>query len=119
MNNFLHDVSDKNNFIIPISLIDKLQVSIKELSDSTGLNASSLETESLAQTEAIQHRLREMVDILNKIIPWSKNINQAYKWYKTEPLPSFAELTAMELVKQGKSGVVMQYLERIDKGGFS
>jgi len=119
MNDFLLDVSDKNNFIIPILLIGKLHISIEDLAGSTGLNASSLETESLVLSDAIQKRLIEVTDILNNVIPWSKDINHAYKWYTTEPLASFGDHTAMELVIQDKSGAVIQYLDRIAKDGFS
>jgi len=118
MDSFLQDTINKNGFVVPVSIADKLHVSIKDIAFSTGLDASSLENESLIQTDPIQKRLKEMIDILDKTISWSNNVNQAYVWYQSVSLPSFGKLTAMDLVKQGKASAVIQYLERTDKGGF-
>ena len=115
----MQGIVDKEGFISIESIADKFHVSVKDIADSTGLNDLSLETKSLCQTELVQKRLREVVDIIDKIIPWCENFKNAYSWYRSEPLPSFGQLTAMELVKQGKVYAVIQYLDRIDRGGFS
>jgi len=119
MNNFLQDISDQEGFLIPLSIASKLHVPIGEISRLTGLDAASFDSPSHIHTESTQKRLWELLNIINKIIPWCKNIEDANVWYQNEPLSSFGKLTAMELVKQGKAKAVIQYLERIDKGGFS
>jgi hypothetical protein len=40
-------------------------------------------------------------------------------WYQTQPLPSFGDLTAEELVKQGKLEAVKRYLSRVVSGGYA
>ena len=44
---------------------------------------------------------------------------QAWSWYQTQALPSFGDLTAEELVKQGRLDAVKRYLSCVEIGGFA
>jgi hypothetical protein len=44
---------------------------------------------------------------------------QAYAWYRSEPIPSFGDLTAEDLVKRGMSEAVIEYIARIAEGGYA
>ncbi|WP_300043493.1 antitoxin Xre/MbcA/ParS toxin-binding domain-containing protein [uncultured Paracoccus sp.] len=40
----------------------------------------------------------------------------AYAWYRSEPLPGFSGLTAMQLVRDGQAEAVMDYIDAVDAG---
>ncbi|MFD2741536.1 antitoxin Xre/MbcA/ParS toxin-binding domain-containing protein [Sulfitobacter aestuarii] len=58
-------------------------------------------------------------EILELIEAWTGSYAQAVAWYDTEPLPSFGNVTAATLVRQGRADVVRAYIERIADGGYA
>ena len=60
-----------------------------------------------------------MSEIINRVIPWAGSELAAYAWYRSQPLPSFGDATAEELVRQGLGEKVRTYLGRIAAGGFA
>jgi hypothetical protein len=46
-------------------------------------------------------------------------VQQAFAWYRSQPLPSFGDLTAEDLVKEGRAEDVKAYLNRIGAGGYA
>jgi hypothetical protein len=63
-----------------------------------------------------QKRLREMVEILNRVEPRFGSALIAYAWYRSEPLAGFGGLTAMQLVREGNAGDVLEYIDAVDAG---
>lgn len=59
------------------------------------------------------------LDVIAQVLPWAGSPEQAWTWYQTQPLPSFGDLTAEELVKQGKFEAVKRYLSRVGSGGYA
>jgi hypothetical protein len=45
--------------------------------------------------------------------------SNAFAWYRSQPLPSFGDQTAEDLVKKGRAGVVKSYLNRIAVGSYA
>ena len=58
-------------------------------------------------------------EILELIEVWTGSYAQAVAWYDTEPLPSFGDVTAATLVRQGRADAVRAYIERIAEGGYA
>jgi len=116
---FLQEITDENGGLIPVAIAKQFHVSIEVIATLVDLKIDNLKTDDLIQSETTQMRLRERVKIIEHVIPWCKNTTQAYEWYRHESLTSFNDLTAMALINQGKTDALVQYLERIDKGGFS
>ena len=119
MSIFLDNITNKDGLLIPDEIAKQFHVPIDDIAHLTGLNKTSLKSDILYQSNTIQSQLRKMVAVINHVLPWSDNCQQAYNWYRKEPIPSLGNITAMELVKQGKYNAVTKYLERIEKGGFS
>lgn len=44
---------------------------------------------------------------------------QAFAWYRAQPLPSFGDRTAEDLVKEGRAEAVRRHLARIAAGGYA
>jgi hypothetical protein len=64
-------------------------------------------------------RLRELLEIITLVTPWTGSAPQAFAWYRSQPIPSFDGRTAEELVREGRSEVLMSYLNRISQGGYA
>lgn len=58
-------------------------------------------------------------EILELLEAWTGSHAQAVAWYDTEPLPSFDNVTAATLVRQGRADAVRAYIERIADGGYA
>jgi hypothetical protein len=46
-------------------------------------------------------------------------VQQAFAWYRSQPLPSFGDQTAEDLVRAGRAEHVLSYLSRIASGGYA
>ncbi|MCR4524747.1 antitoxin Xre/MbcA/ParS toxin-binding domain-containing protein [Bosea sp. 47.2.35] len=54
--------------------------------------------------------------ILSIIEPRFASAEAAYAWFHSKPLPGFSDLTAVQLVAEGRSEAVLEYVEAIDMG---
>lgn len=61
-----------------------------------------------------QRRLREVVEIINKVEPRFGSALISYAWYRSEPLPGFSGQTAMQLVRGGRAEDVLDYIDAVD-----
>jgi hypothetical protein len=53
------------------------------------------------------------------VLPWAGSVLAAYAWYRSQPLPSFGDMTAEDLVRAGRANDVRGYLSRIAVGGYA
>jgi uncharacterized protein (DUF2384 family) len=58
-------------------------------------------------------------DILDLIEAWQGDRRQASAWYETQPIPSFGNRTAKDLVKSGMGEAVKAYIARLADGGYA
>lgn len=103
--------------------VDKLSAALhitkSELAIAAGLSRDAVSKAARSHSVTTQSRLREMSEIINRVIPWAGSELAAYAWYRSQPLPSFGDATAEELVRQGQGERVRAYLGRIAAGGFA
>ena len=57
-----------------------------------------------------------MVEVINKVTPRFGSELMAYARYRSEPLAGFSGSTAMELVREGRSMDVLEYIDAVDAG---
>ena len=81
---------------------------------TAGLGKDAVQRRDRAGSDKTQRRLRELIEILNKVEPRSPLM--AYAWYRSEPLPGFSGQTAMQLVRAGRSEDVLDYVDAVDAG---
>ena len=84
-----------------------------------GIGVDSLRRSNRERAVRVQTRMRDMIEIINRAQPWAGSVNQAFAWYRSQPLPSFGDQTAEELVKEGRADAVKAYLSRINEGGYA
>ncbi|MDA3922325.1 MAG: helix-turn-helix transcriptional regulator [Salinisphaera sp.] len=100
-------------------LAEALHVTKAELASSLGLPAETLRKREREQSRPTQRRMRDVVEILNRVSRWTGSDMQAYAWYRSEPLPSFGGRTASDLVAAGLADAVKTHLSRVAVGGFA
>lgn len=97
-------------------IAEVLRTTKDEIARTVGLGRDALLRPDRVQSPRTQRRLREMVEILNRVEPRFGSALIAYAWYRSEPLAGFAGLTPMQLVREGRAVEVMEYIDAVDAG---
>lgn len=103
----------------PRKIAAVLRTSAEEVAMTVGLSKDALQRRTRINSDKTQRRLRELVEILNKVEPRFGSELMAYAWYRSEPLPGFDGRTAMQLVQEGKAQQVLEYIDAVDAGVFA
>lgn len=105
---------------IAIDLVtDSLGMSRLQLAQSAGLPTQSLQKLDRAQAAKAQSRIREMLEIVDRLSGWAGGTQRALAWYRAQPIAALGGRTAESLVKSGQAAVVRDYLDHIALGGFA
>jgi hypothetical protein len=116
---FLADVVTADGSVATDRLSGALRVTKLKLARAAGLSRDSVSKTARLKAQATQARLRDVVEIIARVLPWAGSVPQAFAWYRAQPLPSFGDQTAEDLVKQGRAEAVKAYLARIAAGGYA
>ena len=103
----------------PDLIAEILRTTKEEIALTAGLSRDAVARKGRVQGRGTQMRLREMMEILNRVEPWTGSPLAAYAWYRSQPLPGFAGRTAEMLVREGKALAVRAYLDEVALGGFA
>lgn len=103
----------------PRKIAAALRTSAEEVAMTVGLGKDALQRRTRINSDKTQRRLRELVEVLNKVEPRFGSELMAYAWYRSEPLPGFDGRTAMQLVQDGNAQQVLEYIDAIDAGVFA
>lgn len=106
----------EEGFFAPQKIARELRTTSEEVAASVGLGRDAVQRKERVRSDKTQRRLREMLEILNKVSPRFGSFLMAYAWYRSEPLPGFSGQTAMQLVRSGRSNEVLDYIDAIDAG---
>ncbi len=116
---FLQNTAAESGLIAADRLSDLLHITRAELAVAAGLSRDAVSKRARVGAPATQARLRDLLEILNRVRGWAGSPQQAFAWYRSQPLPSFGDQTAEALVKEGHAEAVKRYLDRIAVGGFA
>jgi hypothetical protein len=75
--------------IEPDRLGTALRITKTELAAASGLSRDALTKASRLQAPATQTRLPEIAENINRILPWCGSVQQAFAWYRSQPIPAF------------------------------
>jgi hypothetical protein len=106
----------EDGLFVPSKIADTLRTSSADVARSLGLGKDAVQRKDRIRSEKTQRRLREMVEVLNKVELRFGSALVAYAWYRSEPLAGFSGQTAMQLVKAGRSHDVLDYIDAVDAG---
>jgi hypothetical protein len=103
----------------PARIAEALRTTKDEVARTVGLGRDALMRPDRVQSPKTQKRLREMVEILNRVEPRFGSALIAYAWYRSEPLAGFGGQTPMQLVQGGQAAEVMDYIDAVDAGLYA
>lgn len=98
---------------------DSFGMSKGQLAETAGLARETLYRLERSRAAKTQGRLREMLEIISRVMGWAGGKEQAMAWYRAQPLPAFGGRTAESLVKEGKAAAIRDYLDHMALGGFA
>jgi hypothetical protein len=103
----------------PRKIADAFRTTSEEIAQTTGLGRDAIQRKERIRSDKTQRRLREMVEIVNKVEPRFGSALVAYAWYRSEPLAGFSGQTAMQLVRSGRAAEVLDYVDAVDAGVYA
>ena len=103
----------------PALVADALRTTKSEIAGTLGLGKDAFTRASRIRARKTQVRLRQMLEILNRVEAVTGSPLAAYAWFRAEPLPGFGGATPDALVREGRADHVHAYLERIMAGGYA
>lgn len=105
-----------NGFFDPRRIAKALRTTSEEIARTAGLGKDAIQRKDRVRSDRTQRRLRERVEVINKVEPGFGSALMAYAWHRSEPLPGFSGQTAMQLVRSGRADEVLDYIDAIDAG---
>ncbi len=105
-----------NGIFAPRKIANALRTSSEEIARTAGLGKDAIQRKERIRSDKTQRRLREMIEIVNKVEPRFGSALMAYAWYRSEPLSGFSGQTAMQLVREGRAGEVLEFVDAVDAG---
>ena len=106
-------------FFAPRKIASVFHTTSEEVARTAGLGRDAVQRKERIHSDKTQRRLREMIEIINKVEPRFGSALIAYAWYRSEPLPGFSGLTAMQLVHHGRANDVLDYIDSIDASVYA
>lgn len=100
----------------PRKIAQAFRTTSEEVARTAGLGRDAVQRKDRVRSDKTQRRLREMVEIVNKVEPRFGSALMAYAWYRSEALPGFSGQTAMQLVRSGRADEVLDYIDAVDAG---
>ena len=108
-----------NGIFAPRKIADAFRTTSEEVARTAGLGKDAVQRRDRVQSDRTQRRLREMIEVINKVEPRFGSALMAYAWYRSEPLPGFSGQTAMQLVRAGRAEDVLDFVDAVDAGVHS
>jgi Protein of unknown function (DUF2384) len=105
-----------DGFFVPSKIAEAFRTTSEEVARTAGLGRDAVQRKDRVRSDKTQRRLREMVEVINKVEPRFGSTLMAYAWYRSEPLPGFSGQTAMQLVRNGRVDDVLEYVDAVDAG---
>ena len=112
--NFVED-----QFFSPTRIAEALRTTKSEIAGTLGLGKDAFSRKTRIRARKTQTRLREMLEILNRVEAETGSPIGAYAWFRAEPLPGFGGMTPNQLVRDGRTDHVHAYLDRVMAGGYA
>ena len=106
----------EEGYFAPGRIAAALRTTSEEGARTAGLGKDAVQRKDRVRSDKTQRRLREMVEIVNKVEPRLGSALIAYAWYRSEPLSGFSNQTAMQLVRNGRADEVLDYIDAVDAG---
>jgi uncharacterized protein (DUF2384 family) len=109
----------KDGLFDPARMASVFLTTQQEVARSVGLGRDAIQRKDRLTSPKTQTRLREMIEIINRVSPGFGSDLMAFAWYRSEILVGFGDKTAADLVAEGHADWVHHYLDAIDNGIYA
>ena len=106
----------QDGLFAPKKIAAALRTTSEDLARTAGLGRDAVQRKDRIPSPRTQRRLREMVEIVNKVEPRFGSALIAYAWFRSEPLPGFGGRTAMQLLRAGHADWVLDHIDAVAAG---
>ena len=103
----------------PTLIAKALRTTKSEVAGTLGLGKDAFSRASRIRARKTQVRLRQLLEILNRVEAGTGSSLAAYAWFRGQPLPGFGGATAESLVREGRADHVHAYLDHVMAGGYA
>ncbi len=103
----------------PTLIAKALRTTKSEVAGTLGLGKDAFSRASRIRARKTQVRLRQLLEILNRVEAGTGSPLAAYAWFRAQPLPGFGGATAESLVREGRADHVHAYLDHVMAGGYA
>lgn len=103
-------------FFAPRKIAEAFLTTSEEVARTAGLGKDAVQRKERVHSDRTQRRLREMIEVINKVEPRFGSALMAYAWFRSEPLSGFSGQTAMQLVRSGRAEEVLDFIDAVDAG---
>ena len=103
----------------PARVAEGLRTTRGEVAATLGLGRDAFSRAERVRAVKTQTRLREMLEILNRVEPQVGSSLAAYAWFRSEPLEGYGGVTPDQLVREGRADLVRAHLDRVAAGGYA
>ena len=109
----------QDNAFSPTLVADQLRTSKAEIARTLGLGKDAFTRPARIRARKSQTRLRQMLEIMNRVEAETGSPLAAYAWFRSAPLASFGGATPDQLVRRGRGDDMHAYLDRVAAGGYA
>lgn len=103
----------------PSLIANGLRTTKSEIAATLGLSQDAFSRSARIKAVKTQMRLREMLEVLNRVESQLGSALAAYAWFRSEPLSGFGGRTPDQLVRDGEAAKLHAYLDRVAAGGYA
>lgn len=104
-------------FLSARRVADTLGITLSELSALIGVARTTLTAKTGARR--VDSALSPLVRIIAMAADMAGDEGRAAIWFKHQPLPGWGGKTALDLVRDGRAGTVLDYLESVRAGVYA
>jgi hypothetical protein len=102
-------------FLSPARLVGALRIEAQELATIAGVHRNTLRVSPHASR--LQQSMRDIVRVVSAVTTeFGKTPDDAMFWIHSRPIAELGHLTAIELIRQGKTDAILKYLASIESG---
>lgn len=111
---YLHDIDASPSSISPKRYGQVLSVDMQTLAAKAHVHRNTIRR--APDAESVQHYLRESIRVVRAAVDIAGSVESAIYWYKNNPLPTFDYKTPQDLVSEGRTEILIRYIQSLQAG---
>lgn len=111
---YLRDATVPSTSISPKRFGRVLHVDMQTLANMAHVHRNTLSR--APEAESVQQYLRQTVQVVRAAVDVVGSVEEAIFWFRNHPLPTFDYKTAQQLVSEGRTEILIRYIQSLQAG---